>query len=258
MAGSIEDNAAIYNKNANKYVMPPIELIDCTVFTLDFADRKFVEVGLDPTNAFNVAVRIITSTRYVCISVDLLRRIYSMMGYILSIISDRPVKSRERLFLKDEATTLSKMAYRGDNMLVIDSHRLGGCRVQLSRQNLLILQGLEGCIGEIIARKTAIVRPIVLNQLERIAAYLKADFFRKNTSSLEEIALGLSAIHSDLIVAGVPLNIAEPSFVRQIITFAHIQLAECWTMKLRNEPSSEVIIIRIIYFNYPIICLVER
>jgi hypothetical protein len=243
MAGSIEDNAAIYNKHVNKYVQPSDELIDCSVFAIDFAERKFINIGLDPTNAFNVAVRIITSTRHVCISVDLLRRIYSMMGYILSIISDRPVKSRERLFLKDEVVTLSKMAYRGDNMFVIESHRQDGCRVQLSRQNLLFLQNIEGCINETIALKTSIHRPVVMNQLDRIATYLKADFYREKTSSLEEITLGLTGIHIDLITSGVPTSNAEPNFIYQIVTFAAAQLAECWTMKLHNEPSSEVIII---------------
>lgn len=120
-----------------------MELIDCTTFTIDFADRKFIAIGLDPANDFNVTERIATSTRNVCISPDFLRRLYSLMGNILSIITDYPVKSRERLFLKDETNTLSKTSYRGKNMLVIDSHSRDGSRVLLSRKKPFKISRLE-------------------------------------------------------------------------------------------------------------------
>jgi len=51
MVGSIEDNAALYKKTFT-YVppSPPAGLIDSTNFMIDFAERKFLYVGLDPTN----------------------------------------------------------------------------------------------------------------------------------------------------------------------------------------------------------------
>jgi HKD family nuclease len=119
-----------------------MELIDCTMFTIDFDDRKFIAIRLDPENDFNVTVRIATSTHNVCISPDFLRRLYSLMGNILSIITNSPVKTHERLFLKDETNTLSKTSYCGNNMLVIDSHSRDGSRVLLSRKNLLKLEDL--------------------------------------------------------------------------------------------------------------------
>lgn len=245
MAGSIEDNAAIYNKQHHKcFILPPSELIDCTIFTVDFTDRKTIVIGLDPANTFNVAVRIITSTRYICISIDLLRRIYSMMGYILSIISDQPAKCKERIFLKDEMVTLSKAAYRGDNMLLIKSHRENDeCRIQLNRENLLILQTLEGCINETITRKTIIDRPVVLEQLDRIATYLKSDFYREESSTLKEITMSITGIHPHLITSNVPVNITEPNFINQIILFARTQVAQCWLTKLHNDLSLKVILL---------------
>jgi len=172
-----------------------------------------------------------------------------MMGYILSIISDVPVKTKERILFKDETATLIKVAYRGDNMLLIKSHRENDeCRVQLNRENLLIIQGLEGCINEIIARKTIIVRPIVLEQLDRIATYLKSDFYRNKTSTLQEITTGLDGIHNDLITSNVPVNITEPNFINQIISFAREQVAQCWLMKLQSDPLLEVIILTLNIF----------
>jgi hypothetical protein len=115
-----------YSERARKNIQrssvvqpPPIDLIDTANFVIDFTGRKSTNIGLDPSNVFNVSVQIITPSRHVCITGDFLRRIYSLMGYILS---DPPVKSRERLFLKDETNTLSKTTYRGENMLVIESH----------------------------------------------------------------------------------------------------------------------------------------
>jgi hypothetical protein len=195
MAGSIEANAAVYNKQVNnKFCVPtPHELMDSTTFTIDFADRKFVTIGLDATtNAFDVTVRISTSTRYVSISVDFLRQIFSMMGHILSIITNPPVKSRESLFLKDKTITRSKM-YRGDNMLAIES--VTGGRAMLNRENLLALQDLAACINETIVQKIAIVRPLVQGQLEQIAEYLKTDFFLEKTSTVQDIAAFISGIH---------------------------------------------------------------
>ena len=124
MAGTLEDNAAVYKQLTNKSCpqATPRELIDTTTFTIDFPERKFISIGLESANSFQLTARLVTATRYVNITVEMLRRIFGMMGNILSIISNPPVKSRERLFLKDENLTLSKASYRGDNMLAIESH----------------------------------------------------------------------------------------------------------------------------------------
>jgi len=64
---------------------PQAKLIDCTKYTIDFVNLKFLQVGIDPRQEFNVCVRIITPSRFVNISLDFLKRIYSLMGHIHSI-----------------------------------------------------------------------------------------------------------------------------------------------------------------------------
>jgi len=88
--------------------MSLVDLIDTTNFVIEFVSHKSISIGLDPSKDFHVSIHIITPSRFVCITADFLRRIYSLMGNILSIISDPPIKSRERLFLKDETITLTR------------------------------------------------------------------------------------------------------------------------------------------------------
>lgn len=97
---------------------------------------------------------IITPSRYISLQSDFLRRIFSLMGNILSFILDRPQKSAKHVFLKTDSINLKiNMAYRGENMLVIDSKCLSGCRVLLSRRDLMTLQNMEIRIVEAIVYK---------------------------------------------------------------------------------------------------------
>ncbi|KAF0711571.1 Uncharacterized protein FWK35_00024495, partial [Aphis craccivora] len=63
MAGSITDYAKVYSK-VFKYVppTPPSHLMDSTNFTIHFNNRKFILIGINPTEKFNVRVHIITSS----------------------------------------------------------------------------------------------------------------------------------------------------------------------------------------------------
>ena len=94
MAGSIKDNAALYKKKTFTYVppAPPADLIDCSNFVLNFTGRKFLNVGLDPTDDFSTIVQVITPSRYVNMPADFLRCIFSLMGNILSFILNSPQK----------------------------------------------------------------------------------------------------------------------------------------------------------------------
>ncbi len=60
MAGSIGDMAVVYKKKNFTYVppTPPAELIDSTSYTLDFVARKFLNVGLDPTDEYNHTIAV--------------------------------------------------------------------------------------------------------------------------------------------------------------------------------------------------------
>ncbi|KAF0750963.1 Uncharacterized protein FWK35_00014216 [Aphis craccivora] len=80
--GSIADNSALYKKKTFTYVPPtlPAELIESTSYTLDFAPRKFVQIGIDPSEKLQVFVHLLTSSRYV--TTDFLEKIFAFMGHI--------------------------------------------------------------------------------------------------------------------------------------------------------------------------------
>ncbi|XP_050065452.1 uncharacterized protein LOC126554424 [Aphis gossypii] len=195
-------------------------------FIFNFAARKSINIRLDPSDVFNV--QIITPSRYVSITSDFLRRIYSLMGYILSIISDPSVKSRERIFLKDEINTLSKTTYRGENMLEIESHLRQGCHVLLSRQNLLRLQDMQWAIDESIARKSNVVRCAVMEQTDLIASYLSMNVYVEKTAYIEEMIAATRNIHNNLHTMNI-IPESQCSFINQLILFANKQLALCWS-----------------------------
>jgi hypothetical protein len=109
MAGSIINNTI----NKYKYVAPtsPSSLIDCSTYTRDFAACKFINIGLDSTDHFNAVIHIIILSRHVSISMKFLRRIFSLMGNILSFILDKPVKYKWITFLETDSYRTSSMVY---------------------------------------------------------------------------------------------------------------------------------------------------
>jgi len=97
------------------------------------------------------------------------------MRNILSFILDQLQKYKRNLFLNSDSITISSMVYQGENMLVIKSKIQDGCRILLNRSDLLRLQDLEWSILETIERKTKIVKPLVKQQINQIALYLKTN-----------------------------------------------------------------------------------
>lgn len=226
MAGSISEMNRLY-----KYVAPtsPHELIDCSNFTIDFENRKFLNVGFDPKDQFNIIVQIITPSRYVNISSDFLKRIYSVMGHVLSHILDPAVRYKKIIFLEDEFVLLTSMVYKGEHVLVIEAKKTNGCRIILSRRDLLTIQDLEWTIFETTSRKNDIVRPIILNQLDQISEYFKTDFIIDKSATLEEVITIIKGIHTELIAKHIPKS--KQSFLNQIKLYATEQVAIKWMME---------------------------
>ncbi|XP_060848194.1 uncharacterized protein LOC132927631 [Rhopalosiphum padi] len=240
MAGSIGNMAKVYKKNFT-YVppTPPAELIDCNNFTLDFTGRKFLNVGLDPTDEFNTVVQIITPSRYINMPADFLRRIFSLMGNILSFILDQPQKYKRNLFLETEIISLSSMVYQGENMLVIESKTQAGCRVLLNRADLMKLQYMEESIFETFARKSAIIRPVVLRQFEIIENYIDREFTNVQSppKTVDEMIIFIKNLQTDQIIKNIDLN-----FVSQLKMCAARKLAEQWSQRWSGGMSPELIV----------------
>lgn len=224
MAGSLESNADIYVKKTFVYVppSPPSSLIDCSNYSFDFVGRKFLNIGLDPTENFNVMIHIITSSRHVVISPDLLRRIFALMGNILSFILDTPQKYKKTIFLETDSTIISNMVYRSENVLVIESKNQAGCRVILNRSDLINIQYLEWCIFETILQKTDNVKPMVLKLFECMVEIIGKE--TPQQTDIIQLKQFINTMKNTFIKD--QLSTSEQSFVSQIKLFAVQQLAE--------------------------------
>jgi len=242
MAGPIENMENIYKKTY-KYTppSPPANLIDCSNLTIDFTARKFLNIGLDPTDEFKAAVHIITASRYVNIPIDFLERIFRLMGNILSYVLDRPHEHKRILFLETESITMSSMIYKSENTLVLESKTQDGCRVLLNRTDLLVLQDLECAIFEIIKRKSEIVKPIVLHHVELIATFLKINV--PIQSSVLEILrthvrnIDNSFIQSHVIDKAMQYGISQSDYIytNQVKLYATDYIVQKWMDKVKKD-----------------------
>ncbi|XP_025193958.1 uncharacterized protein LOC112593667 [Melanaphis sacchari] len=241
MAGSIANNVAIYKKTLT-YIPPasPSELIDSTNYTLNFMKRKFIHIGIDPSDMFRVAVHIITPSRYVNISTEFLQRIFSLMGNILSFILEQPGKYKRTIFLETENFKLSSMMYSGENTLVVESKIQDGCRILLNRVELLQLQYLEWCIFETITRKSTIMQPIILHQYEIFTEYLGRELSKMDSApkTIEEMVIFIRNIRDDHIITNSPKH--DINFISQLKMHAFTQLAEHSIQRWNVEISPEL------------------
>lgn len=197
MADSIIDNAAIYKKKTFTYVPPstPAPLLDTTSFTLDFTARKFILVGINPTDDFQTVIHILTSSRHVKLSTDFLRRIFSFMGNVLSFILDIPKSYKRNIIIETDFFKLSSMVYVGQNVLVIESKTEDGCRVLLNRTDLIQLQKLEYSISASIGEKYIIIKPKIINQMNEYCEYLIG-----KTLQMDSPPKNLHDMHIDKII----------------------------------------------------------
>lgn len=189
MAGSISDNIEVYKKKSFAYVPPatPSDLLESTSITIDFVARKFIHIGLDPTSKdCEVIIRIITPSRYVHITYYTLKRIFSLMGNILSFILNIPEKYKRTIFYETETEKISSMVYGGENVLVVETKNQEGCRVLLSRSDLICLQHLEGSIFEIIHRTTSNSHILFTKQVRGYVKYLEQKFTQMHSPPVNE------------------------------------------------------------------------
>jgi len=212
------------NKELYKYIAPspPSQLIDSSVFVIDFTERKFLHVGIDPVNQFNVMSHIITPSRYISIDTDFLRRIFALMGNILSYILDSP-QTTKTVFVDTDKVILTNMIYRGENMLVIESKIQDGCRVLLNGKDLMAIQYLEWSIYEAVVRKTKIIVPLVSKQFKQMSTYLKSCINSGKTKTKEEVTNFIKSVNEELITNNISKY--EHIYVSQIKLFAVEQLA---------------------------------
>jgi hypothetical protein len=239
MVGSMESNT--FKKQMYKYVAPtpPSELLDSSTFVMDFTNRKFVHVGLDSQDNFNVVIHIVTPSRFINISPQFLKRIYSIMGDIFSFILDPPQNYRDTIFLDDELVTVSKTVYQGENYIVLNSRVQEGCRVLLNRTDLFALQNLERVIFESAERKTTFVRPNVLYQFDQTVCILAGRDGLDEITNVKDMKTYINnELDREVKVFEVPAS--QPSFVDQFKLFSLEQLAVQTLSKRKTKLKSEV------------------
>ncbi|KAL4088969.1 hypothetical protein QTP88_024047 [Uroleucon formosanum] len=239
MAGSIVDKAAIYKKSFI-YIppTPPSELIDSTNYTLNLMKRKFIHIGIDPSDMFKVVVHIITPSLYANISTEFLKLIFSLMGNILSLILEQPGKYKRTIFLETDNFKLSSMMYSGENNLVVESKIHVGCRVLLNRMELIRFQYLEWCIFETIVQKSTIIQPIILKHFDIFTEYIDKELAKVESSSSrtsEVMATFIKNLRDNRIIANSPK--IDINFISQLKMHACTQLAE-HSLQLRNREMS--------------------
>ncbi|XP_022163096.1 uncharacterized protein LOC111028673 [Myzus persicae] len=242
MAGSITNNAALYKKNAFTYVpsSPPAELIESTSYTHDFAARKFVHIGIDPSEEFQVVVHFLSPSRHVKITPDFLKRIFSLMGNMLSFVLEQALKYKRTLFLETEHYKISSMVYSRENVLVIESKTHEGCRVLLNRKDLIQLQYLEWCIFETITRKSNITQPAVLKQFDIFLNYIDVEFTKIDSppKNNEEMVTIIKNVRDGNVISKIAKN--DVNLISQLKMYASSQLAEHWAKRWSREMSPEV------------------
>ncbi|KAF0684709.1 Uncharacterized protein FWK35_00037117, partial [Aphis craccivora] len=241
MTDSIMNSSTMYKKTF-KYVppTPPTELIESTNYTLNFMKRKFIHIGINPADMFRVTVHIITPTRHVNIPIEFLKRIFSLMGYILTFILEQPGKYKRTIFIETDKFKLFSMTYSGENALVIESKIHDGCRILLNRMELIRLHYLEWCIFETIVRKSTIMHPIVLKQFNIFTNYINGELSKVESlpRTSEEMTTFIKNVRDNHIIASSPKH--DVNFISQLKMYALEQFTEhcmqSWNGEMSPKP----------------------
>lgn len=220
-------------KKSHKLIIvqePLSRLIDPTLFTIEFVGRKFLYIGLDPANNFNVTIHIITPSRHLVLSPETLSRIFTLMGDILPVLSDAQLKTKPPVFLVDETMRLSMITYRGENKLALKSISTGN-KVLLSREEVIALQHMEWSTFECVLLKANVNRPVILRQLEQMTVYLKSNFL--HTVTPEDMMCVIERVSDELLSSHISNE--ELCFVSQLKLYASRQIVEKWTSVIYSK-----------------------
>ena len=136
------------------------------------------------------------------------------------------------------------MVYGGENVLVIESKNVEGCRVLLNRTDLIQLHRLGYAIFEAIVLKDVFITPLILKQIDQFGAYLEERCSREKSSpkNIEERKLYIKNMQLDRDDRIVK---SAPNLTRQIQLYAVTQLAENW--ENRNAQKSQEVIQKKLY-----------
>lgn len=225
-----------YKKESRQAIIgqvSPSLLIDPTFFVINFVERKFLSIGLDPADNFNVTARIIAPSSYLFTTPETLQRMFTMTRDILSRLMDAQLKTKTSECIVDDTVLFSKISRRGEIKLVFRSTFNDG-KVSLSPEDLIALQHMERSAVDNILLKTKVIRPMVLRQLQRIAVYLKSNFSSSDTIE-DKISVIRDVLH-ELIMSPDE----EMCFASQLKLNADRQIAEKWMSLVRNG-SNEVL-----------------
>lgn len=97
---------------------PPVELIDSSNYTLNFAGRKFLNAELNPTDEYTIVP---TTTPSWCVNIisPNFYNIYICVNWKYTLVHIRSTsKIKRTLILKTPIWKLLSMTYQGENILV--------------------------------------------------------------------------------------------------------------------------------------------
>jgi len=143
------------------------------------------------------------------------------MGQILSYILDTAVQYKRFIFFENESISISSMVYKGETVLVIESKTEAGCRILLNRKDLMVIQNLEWAISENVSRKIKIIKPMVHDQIEKMAIYFFS-LHNGKTSSMNDMITIVASNHCE------NMENTENCILSELKLFATHQIAARW------------------------------
>lgn len=216
----------MYQRNPYAYIPgeAPRNLLDTSNFTLDFNFRKFVHIGIDHTQSFEVSVNISSLHRFVNMSCEFLERFYSVMEDILGVMLNTE-NTRDVLFLQNDYIRIYKSMCGKDAVLVIESKLNFTHRVLFSRNDIVKLQYLKGAVFECINQKLTVTRFVMIDQFEKLVMHVFTEYPTSDAAlCIDELRMFISEIEEDIIIN--KLHDKRYIFVNQIKLLANKRIAQ--------------------------------